>query len=151
MNYHSLYKTRMCRTFEAHASCPYGYKCQFAHGQWELEHWKRVHADYERTRRARRAGDRRRISRTTAGLVSGVLSSALDDVAADDGGCSFAPDDASEWSEGSDASEWSDRSAVSDASEGSATAAPRTYGLREWLTAGPTLVTLATLSAAVVS
>ena len=31
-----MYKTSMCRTFSSTGSCPYGYKCLFAHGPEEL-------------------------------------------------------------------------------------------------------------------
>lgn len=31
-----MYKTAMCRTFASSGSCPYGYKCLFAHGPEEL-------------------------------------------------------------------------------------------------------------------
>uniref|UniRef100_A0A6C0AX98 C3H1-type domain-containing protein n=1 Tax=viral metagenome TaxID=1070528 RepID=A0A6C0AX98_9ZZZZ len=33
---HQKYKTVLCKTFEKTGSCPYGNKCQFAHGIHEL-------------------------------------------------------------------------------------------------------------------
>ncbi|VEU21449.1 DEKNAAC102280 [Brettanomyces naardenensis] len=36
-----LYKTEMCVQFQRHGYCPYGTKCQFAHGQHELKKVKR--------------------------------------------------------------------------------------------------------------
>lgn len=33
-----LYKTELCSTFQKTGNCPYGSKCQFAHGQLELKH-----------------------------------------------------------------------------------------------------------------
>lgn len=33
---HQTYKTVLCKTFEKTGSCPYGDKCQFAHGRGEL-------------------------------------------------------------------------------------------------------------------
>lgn len=36
-----LYKTELCSTFQRTGSCPYGTKCQFAHGQHELKHVQR--------------------------------------------------------------------------------------------------------------
>jgi hypothetical protein len=32
----SKYKTVLCNTFNSTGSCPYGVKCQFAHGPYEL-------------------------------------------------------------------------------------------------------------------
>lgn len=33
---HPLYKTRPCRNWMAHGKCPYGRRCQFAHGSAQL-------------------------------------------------------------------------------------------------------------------
>lgn len=35
-----LYKTRLCMNFQATGICPYTDKCQFAHGEKELEKWE---------------------------------------------------------------------------------------------------------------
>jgi hypothetical protein len=35
-----LYKTQLCANFSAMNTCPYSTRCQFAHGQDELERWK---------------------------------------------------------------------------------------------------------------
>jgi len=32
----TLYKTELCRNFELSGSCPFGHRCQFAHGTHEL-------------------------------------------------------------------------------------------------------------------
>lgn len=37
----NLYKTEMCVQFQRHGYCPYGSKCQFAHGEDELKRVKR--------------------------------------------------------------------------------------------------------------
>ena len=42
----SLYKTRLCRTFMERATCPYGDKCDFAHGTKDLSYDITKHPKY---------------------------------------------------------------------------------------------------------
>ena len=42
----SLYKTRLCRTFMERGSCPYGDKCDFAHGTNDLSYDITKHPKY---------------------------------------------------------------------------------------------------------
>ena len=39
------YKTQMCRVYSTEGRCPYGRKCQFAHGESELRAEKRPRGD----------------------------------------------------------------------------------------------------------
>ena len=42
----SLYKTRLCRTFMERGNCPYGEKCDFAHGTKDLSYDITKHPKY---------------------------------------------------------------------------------------------------------
>ena len=52
--YNPNYKMQYCKKYSKHGKCPYGHKCQFAHGINEYIKWKAFRDHMNRFRHARR-------------------------------------------------------------------------------------------------